>query len=199
VDYYQIIARRFQSTMENIAMSVDQLAGPMGEASELMTQTLLQDGKIICCGNGVDASQAQFFTTCLLTGLEDERPALPALHLSGDAATITAIATGDGLGDIYSRQIRACAQEGDLLLLLNSARADNSLILAMEASRERNMGLVALSNRGDDILGAGAQPGDVVLNVDAATRAQVIELQTMVLHGLCQLIEYGLFGGHEWQ
>lgn len=194
MDYYQIIARRFQGTMENIAMSVDQLAEPMGEASELMTQTLLEDCKIISCGNGVDSAQGQLFTACLLSGLGDERPALPALHLGSDSATLTAIASGQGLDEIYSRQIRACASEGDLLLLVSSDRAEQSLVLAMAAARERNMSVVALSNSGDDRLTAGIQPGDVLLRLDAATRSHIIELQTMVLQSLCQLIEYGLFG-----
>ena len=70
MDYYQIIAERFQGTLESVAMSVDQLAGPIGQASELLTGSLLQDRKIIVCGNGVDAALAQLFTTCLMDRLD---------------------------------------------------------------------------------------------------------------------------------
>jgi len=95
MDYYQIIANNFQATIETIALSVDQLAEPIAQASQLMTQALLEDHKILACGNGADAALAQLFTCNLLNHFARERPALPALTLAGDSASITAIAHSD--------------------------------------------------------------------------------------------------------
>lgn len=196
MDYYQIIAQRFQGTMENIAMSVDQLAGPIGEASELMSQALLQDRKIIACGNGVDAAQAQLFTASLLSCFENDRPALPALYLSGDSASLTAIASSDGLDEIHSRPLRALGQQGDLLLLINSAGPCDNLAMAMDAAHERNMAVVALSNNSDTSLPGLLQDSDALLQIETTGRSRVVEMQTMVLHTFCQLIEHSLFGDY---
>lgn len=196
MDYYQIIAERFQGTIETIAMSVDQLAAPIGQATELMTQTLLQDGKIIACGNGVDAAQAQLFTASLLCAMEQERPALPALYLGGDGASLTAIATSEGSQEIYSRQLRALGQAGDTLLLINSAEADPSLAQAIDAARDRNMAVIALSNSFDSTLPQRLQPEDAAVIVEAPGRSSVREIHTMVLHSFCQLIEHTLFGDY---
>jgi phosphoheptose isomerase len=192
VDYYQIIAERFQGTMENVAMSVDQLADPIGQASEYMSAVLLQDRKIIACGNGVDAALAQLFSTSLLGYLDDERPALPALNLSADGASLTATASIEGLRQSYSRQIRALGQAGDLLLLINSGSED--LAGAVEAALERNMPVVLLSNRNDTTLPPLVDGNGVTISVDSGSRSQVVEIHTMVLQTLCQLIEITLFG-----
>lgn len=196
MDDYQIIAGRFQGTIECIAMSVDTLAAPIGQASELMTQTLLQDGKIITCGNGVDAAQAQLFSASLLNKLEQERPALPALHLGSDSASLTAIAASDASREIYSRQLRALGQDGDSLLLVNSGEAGPALADAVDAAHDRNMRVIALSNATDASLPGRLLDSDELVLVEARTRSQTIELHTMALLCFCQLIEHKLFGGY---
>ena len=192
MDYYQIIAERFQGTLENVAMSVDQLADPIGQASEYMSAVLLQDRKIVVCGNGVDAALAQLFSTSLLGYLDNERPALPALNLSADSASLTAIASIEGIGQGYSRQIRALGQDGDLLLLINSGNED--LAAAVEAALERNMPVVLLSNRDDTTLPRLVEGHGVTISADTGCRSRVVEVHTMVLQTLCQLIEISLFG-----
>ena len=125
MDDYQLIAERFQGTIESIAMSVDTLAAPISQASELMTQTLLRDGKIVTCGNGVDSAQAQLFAASLLCALEQERPALPALHIGSDSASLTAIAA-ESSSEIYARQLRGLGQDGDDLFLFVGHGADDA-------------------------------------------------------------------------
>ena len=194
MDYYQIIANNFQATIETIALSVDQLAEPIAGASQLMTQALLEDHKILACGNGADAALAQLFTCNLLNHFARERPALPALTLAGDSASITAIAHSDGLEETFARQVRALGQPGDILLCISSSVAAGNIARAIAAARERDMPIIILDNGADSELSGLLGAGDIELPVSAARQSSVVELHTMVLHALCELIDHNLFG-----
>lgn len=196
MDYYQIIAGNFQSTMETIAMSVDNLAQPIERGSQLMTGALLSDCKIISCGNGVDAALAQLFTSNLLSRFEHERPALPALSLAADSASLTAIAQHSGLNDIFSRQLRALGNAGDVLLCINSGAVAGNLIRAVQAAHERNMGVIVMSNSSDSELGTLIRAEDVELRIDASNQGGTASLHSMVIHCFCELIDQGLFGAY---
>jgi len=196
MDYYQIISSNFQDTVETIAASVDPLAEPVQRACELMVQALLTERKIIACGNGVDGALAQLFACNLLSRFEHDRPALPALALNSDGASLTAIAETGGMNDIYSRQLRALGQPGDILLCISSAGEANNLLRAAQAAHERNMAIVALSNATDSELGTLLQPEDVEICIDSLRRPRVVELHTMTLNCLCELIEHSLFGSY---
>ena len=196
MDYYDIIAENFQSTIEVIAMSVDSLAERIGRGSELMVQALLEDHKIIACGNGVDGALAQLFACNLISRFEHDRPALPALALNSDGAGLTAIAESGGLNDIYSRQLRALGQPGDVLLCVSSAGQANNLLRAVQAAHDRNMTVVTLTSGTDGEFGALLQQDDVEIRVDSQRRPRVVELHTMTIHCLCQLIEHSIFGSY---
>jgi phosphoheptose isomerase len=196
MDYYQNIAENFQSTIEGISLSVDELAGPIAQASQLMVQALLEDRKIVACGNGVDAALAQLFASLLLSRFERERPALPALSLSGEGAALTAISHSSGFNEVFSRQLRALGQSGDVLLCISSGGGANNLLRAVQAAHARNMKVVALSNAGDPELGTLIRAEDVVLRIDAARQPRVVELQVMALNCLCELIDHSLFGSY---
>jgi phosphoheptose isomerase len=196
MDYYDIIAGRFQTTLNNIAMSVDSLARPMEQASHLLLGSLLADGKIICCGSGVDHALAQLLCANLLGRYQQERPALPALCLGAEAASLEAMAAESGSEGSWARQLRALGQAGDTLVLVHSGGDESRQALALEAARERNMRVIALSNTADgqvaNLLGAE----DVLLVSGAAQRAQVVELHTMILNTLCELVDLSLFGNY---
>ena len=194
MDYYQIISDNFQTTIETIAMSVDNLAEPIERGSRLMARALLEDRKIVACGNGVDAALAQLFTSNLLSRFEHERPALPALSLSGDGASITAIAHTSGINEIFSRQLRAVGQAGDILLCISSSSGASNLLRAVQAAHERNMGVIALSNTGDGELSTLIRAEDVELRIDGQRQPRIVEMHTMVIHCLCELIDHSLFG-----
>jgi D-sedoheptulose 7-phosphate isomerase len=194
MDYYKIIADNFQSTIETIAMSVDELAETIERGSQLMARALLADRKIIACGNGVDAALAQLFTCNLLNRFEQDRPALPALTLGADYASVTAIAQANGINDVFSRQLRALGQAEDILLCINSSRGAGNLLRAVQAAQERNMGVIVMSNAGDGDLGALMRPEDVELRVAATRQARIVELHAMAIHSFCELIDHSLFG-----
>ena len=196
MNYYDLIATSFQSTIESIAMSVDNLAGPIESGSELLASALLNDQKIISCGSGVDATLAQQFASNLLSRFEHDRPALPALALGGDGGSLTAILQSNGINDIFSRQLRALGQPGDILLCINSSRNSPGLLRAIQAAHERNMRVVALSNNGDSELSALIGLEDIEISVAMQRQARIVELHTMTLNCLCELLEHRLFGGY---
>lgn len=194
MDYYKIIADNFKRTIETIALSVDDLAGKIERGSQLMSEALLADRKIIVCGNGVDAALAQLFVCSLLNRFEDDRPALPALTLGADHASITGIAQDAGQNEIFSRQLRALGHEGDVLLCINSSEGANNLARAVRMGQERNMGIILMSNSLDDELGLLIRPEDVELRIHASRRARIVEMHMMAIHSFCELIEHSLFG-----
>jgi phosphoheptose isomerase len=196
MDFYQIIAGNFQATIETISLSVDELAVPFEHSTDLMTRALLGDRKIIVCGNGPDAALAQLFSCTFLSRLENERPALPALCLSSDASSLTAIATSSGVNDLFSRQVRALGQNGDVLLCISSGDGHNNLIRAVQAAHERNMGVIALSNPNSGELSTLITSEDVELQIKAASRPRIIEIQTMVILTLCELVDRSLFDSY---
>jgi phosphoheptose isomerase len=194
--YYQIIADNFQSTIETIAMSADDLATAIERGSHLMASALLADRKIIACGNGVDAALAQLFACNLLNRYEQDRPALPALSLAADNASLTAIAQAGAYNDIFSRQLRALGQPGDVLLCINSADVASNLVRAISAAQERDMGVIVMTHIRDNMLSAVMRPEDVALQVNATRQARVVEMHTMAIHNLCELIDHSLFGSY---
>jgi phosphoheptose isomerase len=194
--YYQIIADNFQSTIETIAMSADDLATTIEHGSQLMARALVAERKIIACGNGVDAALAQLFTCNLLNRFEQDRPALPALSLATDYASLTAIAQAGAYNDIFSRQLRALGQPGDVLLCINSADGASNLLRAVSAAQERGMGVIVMTHMLDKTLGAVMRSEDVALQVNATRQARVVEMHTMAIHNFCELIDHCLFGSY---
>jgi len=197
MDYYQIIADNFQSTIETIAMSVDDLATAIERGSQLMSTALLTDRKIIACGNGVDAALAQLFVCNLLNRFEQDRPALPAISLAADNASMTAIAQSGAFNDIFSRQLRALGQAGDVLLCISSFESASNLLRAVQMAQDREMSVVVMSSLRENSLGAILRPDDVELRINATRRARIVEMHTMAIHSFCELIDHCLFGGYD--
>jgi len=192
MDHYQTISGSFQATIESIAMSVDEVAEPLSQASEMISAALVQDRKILCCGEGTDAALATLFTSNLLGHAERERPALPACCLT-DSASLTAISTQYGPDEIFSRQVRALGQAGDILLCIDSApTAGDSLQRARQAATEAGLGVVSLTRHANNSAAEG-----VAIVVHSTSRHRVVELHTMIIHCLCDLIEQNIFGPSE--
>jgi len=196
MDHYQIISGRFQAAIETIAQSVDILAEPLAESSALLTQALLADRKIIACGNGSDAALAQLFASKLLDRFEQERPALPAMALAADTASLTAIALQEGIEEIYSRQVRALGQGGDILLCIASGLPATNLQRAITAAHERNMAVIILSTTTDEHMPQLLIDGDFALVIDCQRQTLATELHLMLLHALCELVDNNIFGNY---
>lgn len=197
MDQYPNIAARFQRTIENIAMSVDHLAEPIAQGSELITQVLLHDGRVFTAGSGVDAAISQLLATCLIARLDHERPALPAFNLGTDAAGMTAVLGDEQPTEVFSRPLRALGQEGDLLVALHTGGDCSALVAAVQVAHERGMLVVATTCDEGPPLSSALQAGDANIAITADTRSQRVEIQSIVVHSLCELIEHSLFGLHQ--
>jgi D-sedoheptulose 7-phosphate isomerase len=195
MDNYQAIAGGFQETVELIMGSVDSLVDPIQRASDACIEALLQEKKILACGNGAAAAVAQIFSTSLLHRFEHERPALPAVSLGSDSAALSAIATSSAGNDMYSRQVRALGQPGDIMLGIASIDNNGSIIQAIRAAHDRGMLVIVLGGGAGDISSL-LLPEDMELNIPSTRAPRLVEMQTMVVHCLCELIDQSLFGSY---
>ena len=194
MDEYQTISDNFRQLTELVSASTDTVAEPLQKAAKACTEALTKEHKLLCCGDSRGAAVAQMFTTALLHRLEQERPGLPAICLSGDGATLAAIAGGTGSGDIYARQVRALGQTGDILMGVAVSEDCDSVVQAIHTARERAMTCVILSG-GTGVSGL-LQSQDIEINIPGDSVSRIIEMQTAVAHCLCQLIDQAMFGGH---
>jgi phosphoheptose isomerase len=192
---YEVIAEDFQQILELVSVSVDELVVPLGRAVEVCQQALLGEHKILCCGNGPGAAVAQLFSIGLIHRYEQERPALPALSLGGDGATLTAIGTVSN-NEVFSRQVRAVGQAGDVLLAVAASDNNGSLIQAIRAAHEREMLVVLLSGGDCKDVSSLMLPEDIEIHVNSSRSPRIIEMQTMIVHCLCKLIDHSLFGNY---
>ncbi len=197
MDHYQIVSSRFQATIEAITESVDLLSEPLSHAGNALTQALLEDHKIMACGSGPDAALASLLVSNLLNRFERERPALPALTLASDTASLTAIARDEGVDEVFSRQVRALGGAGDILLCIACEPAPPSLQRAVSAAHERNMLVIVLSTASDQYLPGVLADGDIALVVDCDRHTHAAELHLMLIHTLCDLIDHNIFGHYE--
>lgn len=192
---FQHITNIFNEHIDTTSRSIEPLTPLIAESSDMMVQTLLNDNKIICCANGSSIIAVQQFTSYLLNQYEQERPSLPAICLSQDSTTLTAIASEASFNDIYSKQIRALGQKSDLLLTASCSGNENNLIQAIKAARDRDMRLVVLSGADGGSMASLLAPEDIELRIPAINPSRIQEMQLLIVHCLCELIDLQLFGG----
>jgi len=188
------VKNNFQESILTTRNCMEDLAPIIAQAASHMIQALLTDRKILVCGNGGSAADAQHFSAELLNRFERERPGLPAIALTTDTSTITAIANDYHFDDIFSKQVRALGQSGDVLLGISTSGNSRNVIRAIEAAHERGIVCVALNGReGGEI--AGLLAGlDVNICVPGTSTARIQEVHGIVIHCLCDLIDYQLLG-----
>ena len=184
MDHYQRIANSFQRTIETVAASVDALAGPIEQSSQIMTEALLAGGKIIVVGLGSDAAFASLLVDTLLSNADYERPALPALALP----THTSV-------ELTTKQLRAVAEQTDIVVVFAISPCDQAnLDTLLAAARDRNARTVLLSNLN---LPMNDDEDPVVIALGGQPHARAVELATMITCCLGSLIENNLFGNFE--
>jgi len=173
------------------AALVEDIAG----GGTLMSDALLNDGKILSCGNGGSAADSQHFSSELLNRFEMERPGLPALALTTDSSTLTSIANDYAYEDIFAKQIRALGRENDVLLAISTSGNSENVNRAIVAAHERSMRVVALSGRDGGRMADLLTEVDVEIRVPAERTARIQEVHLVVIHCLCDLIDTTLLGG----
>ncbi len=192
---HERIIRQFNDAIDVTIRSIEPLLLLIDSASQLLVQALLTERKILCCGNGSSANTVRQFSTYLIDQFRNERPGLPAMTLAADSATLSAIASDYHFNEVFSRQIRALGQPGDVLLMATHKASASNLVHAVRAAHEREMGVILLSAEDTGDVSSLLASNDIEMNVPSRSRARVQEIHLIVIHCLCDLIESQLFGG----
>lgn len=177
-------------------LSAETLAKPIVHAAEKMVQCLCDDHKILSCGNGGSAGDAQHFAAEMLNRFERERPGLPAIALTTDSSTITAIANDYSYQEIFSKQISALGQAGDILLAISTSGDSHNILESIKAAHARQMFVIALTGCNGGQVRMLLNEYDVEICVPANSTARIQEIHLLIIHCLCDLIDQGLFAGY---
>ncbi|HXF67156.1 MAG TPA: phosphoheptose isomerase [Burkholderiales bacterium] len=194
MDLISRISENFSESAHLKLQAMDALAAPIAAAAERMVQCLKDDGKILSCGNGGSAADAQHFAAEMLNRFEKERPGLAALAITTDTSTLTSIANDYDYEQVFSKQVRALGQAGDLLLAISTSGNSRNVVAAVEAAHECQMGVIALTGRNGGRVGEILLPSDIHICVPAASTARIQEVHLLTLHCLCDAIDCLLLG-----
>lgn len=190
--------RRHFTDSANLKLScAEALAPQIVRAAEAMTECLLRDGKILACGNGGSAADAQHFSAEMLGRFERERMGLPAIALTTDSSTLTAIGNDYDYSEVFSKQVAALGREGDVLLAITTSGNSNNVLAAAQVAQERGMRVVALTGRGGGRLGELCRTDDVHICVPHDTTTRIQETHILAIHCLCDAIDCTLLGDEE--
>ena len=163
-------------------------------AGSRLVNCLLNDGKILLCGNGGSAANCLHFSAAMLNHYEVERPPLPIFALTTDLAALTSVANENHYDQVFARQIQALGQENDILIVLSTSGNSNSILHAVNAANDRGMDTIALSGRDGGVLANHLGPEDIELRVQIDHAARIRETHLFILHCFCDLIDQSLFG-----
>lgn len=182
---------------ESIAVKTESMSilGPsIAAAADLMIDVLRNGGKILSCGNGGSAGDAQHFSAELLNRFERERPGLPAVALTTDSSTLTSIANDYAYEQIFSKQVRALGAAGDCLLAISTSGNSPNVLEAVHAAHDKGVRVVALTGRDGGPIARAMADGDVEIRVPSDRTARIQEVHLVVIHCLCDAIDRSLFG-----
>ena len=189
------IINHFSDSIQTKQDSMASLCELIEFASQKIVEALVNDRKVLTCGNGGSAGDAQHFSSEMLNRFERERPALPAIALSTDTSTITSIANDYHFDEVFAKQIRALGQAGDILLAYTSSGNSSNIIKAVKVAHERDMTVIALSGKDGGILANTLNEADIEIRVPSGSTARIQEVHLLISHCLCDLIDHQLFGG----
>jgi len=190
------IYQHFTDSIQTKHEALEHLAAPIELAAQTIVQSLLNGGKVLTCGNGGSAGDAQHFSSEMLNRFERERPSLPAIALSTDTSTITSIANDYSYNEIFSKQIRALGQAGDILLAYTTSGNSGNVVEAIKAAHDREMVAIIVTGKdGGEIASQELlNETDIELRVPSNSTARIQEVHLVVTHCLCDLIDFQLFG-----
>src|SRR4051812_43605079 len=191
----QRILAHFQESADLKLKSATVLSQPISEAIDLMFAALSNGNKILACGNGGSAADCQHFAAELVGRFERERFPLPALALTTDTSIMTAVGNDYSYREIFSKQVQAFGQAGDVLLALSTSGNSANVLAAIEAALERDMRVVALTGKGGGAIGRKLTDADVHICVPHDRTARIQEVHLLTIHCLCDGIDVALLGG----
>lgn len=189
MDPIATVTARFHDSAQLKLASVDALAPVIARAGTLLAACLRSGGKLLVCGNGGSAADAQHFSAELLGRFERERAGLPAIALHADTSTLTAVANDYGYEQVFARQVLALGRPGDALVVISTSGNSPGILRAVEAAQRGGLSVVALTGRDGGGLAPLLRDADVEIRVPAQVTARIQEVHILALHCLCELID----------
>jgi D-sedoheptulose 7-phosphate isomerase len=193
----QRIEKHFIDSADLKYQSAQVLAKPIAQATETLLACVTNGGKVLVCGNGGSAADAQHFVAQFVGRYERERPELAAIALTADSAMLTAIGDDYDFAQIFARQVRALGTVGDVLLAISTSGNATNVIAAIESAHEREMSVIALTGKGGGKMAAMLQETDVHICVPHDRAARIQEVHLLALHCLCDGVDAMLLGDQE--
>lgn len=194
MDLIARVAKHFEDSAHTKLDAIEMMAAPIAAAIETLFNSLISGGKILACGNGGSAGDAQHFAAELIGRFEAERQELAAIALTTDSSIITAIGNDYSFDQIFSRQVRGLGHAGDVLLAISTSGNSANVIEAVKAAHDADMLVVALTGKGGGLIGEMLRDDDIHLCVPADRTARIQETHLLVIHCLCDGIDALLLG-----
>lgn len=188
------IHRIFAQSIETKQASATLLSEPLLEAAKMIVNTLLSDHKLLSCGNGGSAADAQHFTAEMVNRFERERPGLPSIALTTDSSTLTSIANDYSFDQVFSKQVKALGHPGDILVAISTSGNSANVNQAILAAHERSIKIIALSGKNGGTMAELLQETDIELRVPSESTARIQEVHILLLHCLCDITDRMLLG-----
>lgn len=183
------IQQHFRDSAALKLAAMETLAVPIAAAVDTMFAALANSNKILACGNGGSAADAQHFAAELIGRFERERPGLPALALTTDASVLTAVANDYAYEQVFAKQVRALGQPGDVLLAITTSGNSTNVLAAIQEAHEREMIVIALTGKGGGDVNAVLADTDIHLCVPSERTARIQEVHILTIHCLCDGID----------
>jgi len=185
-DHFEASIRAKQDTLATMVPAI-------GRASALLVEALRAGNKILVCGNGGSAADAQHFAAEFTGRYERERPGLPAIALTVDTSALTAIANDYSYEVVFAKQVQALGRPGDVLVAISTSGNSGNVVKAMEAAQAQDLRLLILSGRDGGRMAAMLGPRDVELRAAAKVTARIQEVHLLFLHCLCDAVDETLY------
>jgi len=193
----QRIEQQFIDSADLKYQAAQVLSKPIAAAVQALLACVTSGGKVLACGNGGSAADAQHFAAEFVGRFERERPELGAIALTTDSSILTAIANDYDFNQIYVKQVRALGQPGDVLLAISTSGNSANVLAAIDAAHEREMTIVAMTGKGGGKIGMALRDTDVHICVPHDRTARIQEVHLLVLHCLCDGVDTQLLGEQE--
>jgi len=173
----------------------EQLEEPIAKAIDIMFTALSNGNKIMACGNGGSAADCQHFAAELVGRFERERLPLPAMALTTDTSIMTAVGNDYSFAEVFSKQVMAFGQAGDVLLAISTSGNSGNVVQAVEAALDRGMRVVALTGKNGGVIATLLGDMDANICVPHERTARIQEVHLLTIHCICDGIDNALFGG----
>jgi D-sedoheptulose 7-phosphate isomerase len=188
------VAAHFAESVRLKQQAAEVLGAPIAKAGRILAESLKSGGKVMACGNGGSAADAQHFAAELVNRFESERPPLAGVALTTDSSNLTSIANDYAWEQVFSKQVRALGRRGDVLLAISTSGNSKNVLEALPVAHELGVRVIALTGNSGGSMAAQLRPDDAHICVPHKTTARIQEVHLLVLHCLCDAIDFQLFG-----